>query len=313
MFHVKQKKGEKMKLYDKDYKEFVMRSTGRKKGGFKLKESIAYWEQILFSKTMELIEITSESVDTEELKKQLLLSGMSCVRKSDIYNNIGAYYCTPSDMSGQYPGKPLTVNFMSPNESGTCVVGVNCVLFRNNPLYMPLYPLIQRYASLLAHADITILMSYVKARVQNNVFVTDDDDTSKQIRIFYQNAFEGDFASIVDKGANGIDSLMAVSENSLNINDLLESRENLMTMYFNDIGIQSAKTKKGNMLTPEIESTKPRLLVSLNDMLKSWRQGAKQAKELFDIDIKVELSDEIKAQFKNVDVDKKKGDEKNAE
>lgn len=156
-------------------------------------------------------------------------------------------------------------------------------------------------------------MAYVKARVQNNVFVTDDDDTSKQIRIFYQNAFEGDFASIVDKGANGIDSLMAVSENSLNINDLLESRENLMTMYFNDIGIQSAKTKKGNMLTPEIESTKPRLLVSLNDMLKSWRQGAKQAKELFDIDIKVELSDEIKAQFKNVDVDKKEGNEKNAE
>lgn len=302
-----------MRLYDKEYKDFVIRSTDRKKGGFKLKESIAYWEQILFEKTMELIEMKSDSIDTEELKKQLLLSGMSCVRVSDVYNNIGAYYCTPSDMSGQYPGKPLSVNFMSPNETGTCIVGVDCVLFRNTPLYMPLYPLIQRYASLLAHADITILMAYVKARVQNNVFVTDDDDTSKQIKMFYQNAFEGDFASILDKGANGIESLMAVSENSLNINDLLESRENLMTMYFNDIGIQSAKTKKGNMLTPEIESTKPRLLVSLNDMMKSWKQGAEQAKELFGIDIIVELSEEIKKQFETVDVDKKKEGGKNDE
>lgn len=298
----------------KEYEKYLMHTTSKKMGRFTLKGSIEYWKMVLLQRTMELIDVESDNINTNELKKQLLINGMSCIRRSDVFNNIGAYYCSKSNVTGQYFDVPISVTYYSPQESGEAIIGQDCVLFRNSPLYTPVFPLIERYASLLAHADITIQFALVKYRIQGNVFVSKDDDVKKQISGFFNNAYNGALTSIVDENAMGIENLQATSGEYLKVTELLEARDNLLTMYFNDIGVQSAKNKKGNILVPEIESAKPRLLLSLNDMLKTWREDAKKCENIFNIKIKVELSDEVKQQFDTpVSASKQEGGAKNSE
>lgn len=295
-----------------EYENYLMHTTSRKVGRFTLKGSIAYWKIVLLQRTMELIDVKCNDINTNELKKQLLINGMSCIRKSDVFNNIGAYYCSKSNVTGQYFDVPISVTYYSPQESGESIIDQDCVLFRNSPLYTPVFPLIERYASLLAHTDITIQFALVKYRIQGNVFVSKDDDVKKQISGFFNNAYNGALTSIVDESAMGIENLQATSGEYLKVTELLEARDNLLTMYFNDIGVQSAKNKKGNILVPEIESAKPRLLLSLNDMLKTWKEDAEKCKEMFDIKITVELSEEVKQQFDNpVSASKQEGGNEN--
>lgn len=279
-------------------------------GKFDLNDSMTYWTNILFERTLELIDVSGEGFATTELKKQLILNGMSCVRYSSVFDNVAPYFCYYGNMTGQFFGVPVTVNYTSPRESGNAIIGVDCVLVENTPLRLSLYHLIQRYAVILSHIDISIVSILVKMRMINNVYVAEDDDVIKCINKMYQNAFKGDFGTITNETGRGVELLKTTETNTESVTGLLEARENVMTAYFNDIGVQSAKSKKGNILVPEIESAKPRLLISLNDMLKSWKEGAEKIKQMFDITLTVKLTKEVDGQFKGGAGDDIRNDDK---
>lgn len=285
-------------IRNKDTKNHLFLMT-RKTGRFDLGNSIDYWESFLLNRTMHLIDVRTNAFPADEFKKRLLLSGMCCIRRSSIYNNIGVYWATPSDCTGQYYDRPLSINYNSnTGESGTAIPGSDCVFVKNTSIALPVYPLISRYAIILSHTDISIINTLVSLRAGHGVPVVNSDSTAKSVKKYYTDMFNGNIGAIVDEELLGVElKNLADKESGKTILDLLEARNNVITMYFNDIGVQSAKAKKGNMLTPEIESDMPRLLLSLNEMMDCWQEGAKECKELFNIDVDIDLSEEMKVQF----------------
>lgn len=285
---------------DEKLVEHILMIRKRKKGKFKLTESVAFWETVLINKTMRLIDVTCNdpNFNIDQLKQQLLICGMSCIREDKGFNNIAPFYCTKGNTTGQFFNAPVTVNYYSPNDSGCATPDFDCVLVRNTTLYTPVFPLVQRYALILAHIDITIISLLVLLRTQGSVFVAKDDDTEKSINDFLDNAISGDIASIIDECQLGISTLeMGKNLTPEMVRTTIECRENIITDFLNDIGVQSAKSKKGNMLTPEIDSAMPKLLLSLNEMVATWRADLKKCEKMFDIQFKVELSEEVAQQF----------------
>lgn len=270
-----------------------------RKGKFRLRESIAYWESYLLNRCMRLLTVKTDLFPEDEFKKKLIIGGMACVRKSEIYDNVGVYWCNPANITGQYPDYPETINYTSgTTETGIAYPGVDCVLVKNTSLALPIYPLVTRYATLLAHIDVTMLNVIANMRIGKSVPVAKSDSTAKSIKAFYNGMYNGDLGAIVDEEMTGIQTInICDSDSGGTLLDIVETRNNLVTMFFNDIGVQAAKNKKGNMLTPEIESDAPRLLLSINEMLDFWRKGADEIKEMFGGNIVINLSEEIKNQF----------------
>lgn len=283
------------------------------KGTFNLNRSIGFWESFLLNRVMRLIKVETDAFPPSEWKKKLILSGMACIRRSQIYNNIGVYWCSFADTTGQYYDFPRMVNYNSgTGEAGEAYPDSDCIVVRNSSLCLPLYPLITRYAVLLAHTDLTIINILVNMRAGKAIPIAKTDSVAKSIDKFYNKIFNGSQAVIMDEEMMGVDLMhIADTETGRTLLDAIEARNNIITMFFNDIGVQSAKSKKGNMLTPEILSEAPRLLISLNEMLDYWKEGADDCKDMFGIDIKIELSEEIENQFSIVSTSKQEGSEVN--
>ena len=60
------------------------------------------------------------------------------------------------------------------------------------------------------------------------------------------------------------------------IKDLVETRKNLMTDFYNAIGVRTAWSKKGNMIVEEVTGNDSMVLFNINDMLESRKKGCEK-------------------------------------
>lgn len=287
--------------FESRYEEINTYGMIDKNNRLDLKKSIQYWQDYLFNRCMRLIIVDTNLFPPDEFKKRMLIAGQCCVKHSDIYDNVGVYWCQISDNTGQYRSLPLSVTYESTNDTGLGIVGVDCVYCKNTSLALPISPLINRYALILAHYDLTLIQAIVNIRCGKNMITTSSDQMAKSVEEAYNDLYNGKIGVIVDDlmmQGDGISHIpICDADSARSVVDLIEGRNNIITLFYNDIGVQSSKAKKGNMLIPEIESDKPKLLLSLNEMLDYWRLAGKEITAMFGGMFTARLSEEIAEQF----------------
>ena len=62
---------------------------------------------------------------------------------------------------------------------------------------------------------------------------------------------------------------------------------------YRDLGVRMYQPKKAQVTESELESNDQLLLISLDDMLKSRKEGIEKVNEMFKLNIKVELNDKF--------------------
>ena len=259
----------------------------------KLDYSFKYWNDMLFEKCMRIFTWTGLPFPQKEIESRLLIDGYCGFLKD---SKVGLMVAS-GGMSGvtQYYDEFTTFNWGAPTVANTKSrsIGTDCVIINNNQLRNPILPMVLRYASLLAHADISLKCALINTR-ETNTYASSDENTAENINRYYDKLYNGDSASILDESL--IESVKNISnrESTTAIKDCLSARTDLLSNFFKEIGVKSANDKKERMIESEVDSNNQLLLFNISDMLAERKKACEEINRIFGTSIDVELSDEFK-------------------
>lgn len=261
-------------------------------------KSFIYWRNALLEKCMRIFEWNGlpESIPQKEIEIRLIFRGFAgfVKHKSDLIVTWG-------EMSGitDYADEFINFTFATPLFNGFRKIGDNCIIVNNNAIRNPLYPLIERYAILLAHADLSLQAILINSRATGIITATSQQQADS-VKEWYNALVDGRTMAVVDDEnmeslatAEGLRNVSTVYPNSHSINDYFTITQNLLKSFYNDIGVRMGVEKRERMITDEVNSDDERLLFNLNDMLESRKKACEELKKVFGVNVTVSLSKEF--------------------
>lgn len=264
------------------------------KEGGTFSDGYEYWKEILFERAIKLFkwENTYE-IEPHELEVILMMNGSCGV--TDKYKKI------LSAFNGQYAGEPtqyfdryFDYSVFSPVYSDILKIGKEIEVIRNTATMTSIYPLVHRYAIMLAHTETSLVNTLINGRDSGGIPVASTNAQVEAINNYRNNLCNGRVGAILDPAFSGVQFLSVDKNTVLNIKDLIEVRENLLNSYYNDLGVKTAWNKKGNMINEEVEANNSMLLLNLDDMLEQRQRGCEKINKMYGTNWSVDLSPELK-------------------
>lgn len=269
-----------------------------------LTDSYNYFSEMLFEKSCRLFKWNGlpNNIPQKEIETRLIYYGY-CGLVND--KNKGMMVAS-GGMSGvtQYSDEFTQFTYAAPTaKGGTLNIGKDCVIIDNTSLRNPLYPMITRYALLMAHAEVTLKCALVNMR-SIHAFSSKDDKTVSNILEWEKKRYNGDIGVILDTTDTGLemlgesgtinDLLSAGKIDSNYIKSIVEVRNEILRMFFSELGVNFSKEKRGNMTEDEINQNNNMLLLNVDDMLIRRKEACERFNALNKGNMSVEFSDELK-------------------
>lgn len=166
----------------------------------------------------------------------------------------------------------------------------DAVLIRNDTMWQGLYPMMARYASLIAENLVTLRLSDVMLRVL--ALITAPDDKSKQAADEYlKNISDGKLASIAEnRFLDGIRMQNPPSNNGSYLTQFIELHQYLVGSFYNEVGLNANYNMKREALSESETGLNDDSLMPLcEDMLRCRREDFARVNELFGTSIEVDF------------------------
>jgi hypothetical protein len=260
----------------------------------------AFWRDNLFERVMRLFVWTdTDPVPPKEIEIRLHLQGHCGVAnlKIDDYDSDGqsgltAFFGNYYGVGKYFDEKPYYM-LRCPIWAGGAKVGEECEVISNNSLRNPTIEVVEHYAYLLAHAEVTLGGVLINARDAGGVPVATSTKQLESIKTYQKKLYNGEAGVVTDNGALGVQYAGVSRQTNQNAVDIVEVRQKLLKNFYADIGIRASFDKRSNAVTSEVEADTSMLLLNNSDMLDSRRRGADAVNALFGTNWRVELSPEI--------------------
>lgn len=261
----------------------------------KILNSYSYWINKLLEKCIRIFEWKGLPFPQREIEMNLILYGICGFVKDKKVGLMSA----KGSMSGptQYPDIFKKFTYAAPTaQGGTFNIGEDCVVIYNNALYSPLIDLITRTASLLSHSEISIKCSLVNMR-SNVALSASDDSTVENLKVWYNKLYEGELSAIsVDDtatmiGSESVSNLLKQTSNNLTPLQAIEARNEILRMFYSELGIRFSKEKRGNMTDDEVNNDEQMLMDNISDMLFYRKQACDEINKIFDLNVSVKLNE----------------------
>lgn len=254
--------------------------------------SYRYWLDTLFEKCVRIFEWNGLPFAQKEVEMRLIYDGY-CGFVND--RNCG-YMVATGGMSGptQYFDEFTNFTYAAATaRGGSPVIGKEVVIISNTALRNSLYPMISRYASLLAHAEVTLKCALINLRA-TDTYSTDDDGTAESIKQYYSDIYEGKPGIIIDDSmVDSIKNLSSSRSGQSIIKDSIDARNEILRSFYNEIGVRYTRDKKERMVADEVNNDNQMLLLNVKDMLKQREKACKEINDLFGLNVTVQLSPEF--------------------
>lgn len=257
------------------------------KKGMTLEPSYFYWCNTLMEYCIRLFtwDGLPESIPQHEIELSAFSHGYATVVQ------IGAdRWIAPFDVSREgitdYYDIFTHVTYATPLHTGRCKIGENAIIIPNNNLKMPLLPKIQRYATLLAHCDISICCEMVNDR-QSVLYEAISGKQADKVKLYQDRLYEGEFETIVNAGLDSIKVTDLQKRSSGEIEKLIVSRTKIMQAFFEEIGIRKSQDKKERMITDEATGNDEMLKLNITAMLEARQKASKEMSVLMGREITV--------------------------
>lgn len=266
----------------------------------KLDKSYTYWFYTLLERVARIFEWggVDDICEQRQVELRALCDGFTGLVNDDI---VGLMF-TRGSFNGitQYSDLPFIAeytNFLYANpiaKGGNPVIGKECVILNNTALRTSILPLVKRYASLLAHAEISVKCSLISLR-ETEIFSVEDDKTRENVLLYHKKLYRGEPEVIVDKSL--VNSIQNISANHSQSNQAtlqaIDVRNQLLRAFYQDMGVRYTMDKKERMVSDEVTSDNQVLLVNVNDMLKQRQKFCEKANKLFRTNLSVDFSPEF--------------------
>lgn len=235
-----------------------------------------------------------DTLPARELERALQAGGFAVI--ADLEGNglcaYGPMYCGLGGEPDIY-GNPTIATISNPvlNKSYNLRIGEECVLVRNDPAQMGLYPLLLKYCTMLHENEITMVMANVNRRVQAIISAC-DDATMESAKKFIIDLYAGKLSAIGEaKLFDGLKVSPMASTGNAPMKDLVEYEQYIKASMFNELGLSANYNMKRERFTRDEAITNNEALYPLVDaMLESRRDALEQVNEKYGTDITVELN-----------------------
>ena len=251
-----------------------------------------YWRDELFGRTMRLFKEKTDPVPPKEIEIRLMIRGHAGIAVMPRDGELTAFWGTFNGVSKYFDEKPFYC-VTSPIWAKNLKIGRDVVVIDNNQLRNPLYDLIHHYAIILAHTEVTYVDTLVNARMASGIPVATTEKQKRSIKDFLGKVFNGKFDVVTDIGNLGMDVIGAHTSTAQPIEALWNARTRILSSFLSDIGVKSGVDKRSNTVNDEINADTPSLLINLDDMLNSRKEGFERVNNLFGTSWTVELNPDI--------------------
>lgn len=259
-----------------------------------------FWKMHLFERCIRLFVWESTPIDQKEIEQRLILQGYTGIapfkgrRRNDqfTYGELTAFFGSLSGVTKYIDEK---VNYIArcPIWTKTLRIGSEVALINNSAMRIPTMMLIHHYATMLAHADSSLIMCTINHRADSGIPVAKSQKHKQSIKKMQKDLYEGKFFHATDIGDVGLEFVKITSGSSEDIVKLYEVREKLIKSFYADIGVRSAYEKNNNTVEAEVTSDQSFLLLNVADMLDQRQKGCEEVNRLFGTNWSVKLSPEI--------------------
>lgn len=260
------------------------------------------WQNILTERVINVFRWNNLNFPQREIEILLILVGFCGFTKFKKNNELGAVYGSMSGVTN-YPDIFTKFTYATPLESGMKKIDSELVVINNNEIRMPSLVVINNYAHLLAHADLSLQALLINCR-SGGIIKASTQKQVDSINNWYNSLYNGKSVSILDDSSldsfidtKSMDFLQTVTNNRVDINDYYLIRENLLKSFYSDMGIAGTREKKAHLLNDEIYTDINRVIFNVNDMLHERQQAVEKINEIFKTNISVEFNTEIQEQI----------------
>lgn len=255
------------------------------------------WYERLSDKVLNLFNWSNLPFEQKEIEIRLQMfgNGYTGVLRAP---RLGRVIVANGAASGvtEYPDKWVTYTWNTPLDSGMGKIGEEIALVYNNSLHIPTRRLVQRYAHLLAHAELSLQAILINSRA-TGILAAKDEKQRQDIAAFYAALEDGRTMAIIDDdglsslvGSEGLRMISTAYPAPHTIIDFWQIRQNLYKEFLAEIGISKSTDKKERMITDEVKQDAPLYQYSLDDMLKCREKGAEEINRLFGLNVTVEIN-----------------------
>lgn len=230
-----------------------------------------------------------ETIPQEFLEGYLMESGSCCIAKvnGDLYALLGS----PGGEPDPYyrPTKYIVAN-PALRLSAEYKIDEDCVVMRNDFLWMGLMPLVYRYSALLAENMLTIRVADIVLRAVA-MLSAPDDKTKEAARQYLKDLADGKLGVIGEnRFFDGVKMQSPPSNNGSYLTQFIELDQYLKGSFFQEIGIDALSNMKRESLSEgETHLNEGTLLPLVDHMLEIRQQDLVKVNQMFATNIEVDF------------------------
>lgn len=259
-------------------------------------KSYIYYKNFLFEKLIKIFKYDNlpYTIPQEALEDYILHFGYAGITKNEEFGMV-AVPCTKYGV-GLYPRYEPLAQYCTPLMQGRdLIIGQDIVVVKNNTYQLSCVDLVERYARLLADADSSITIALQNARI--NVLPSFDDEESAESYKAYMIANRlGQVDTVLDSSfiqTGKFTDYQKNNQSTLSLS-LVETRNEILRSFLQEIGITTANGKKERMVVDEVNVNSQLLLFNLRDMLDNRKKAMEDVNSIYGTNITVELSEEYR-------------------
>lgn len=236
-----------------------------------------------------------ESIPEEMLEYYLMNLGTCYISRVDTTEGKNELYALKGSFGGPPDGyyRPTLYIVANPglNFSKQFNLKEDGVLFRNDPLWVGLYPLMSRYASMMAENLVTMRMADIMLRVVA-MMSAPDDATKAAAEEYLRKLEKGDLGVIGENRFfdEGVKLQSPPSNNGSFVTQFIELHQYLIGTFWNEVGLNANfNMKRESIGEGESSLNEDSLLPLAEIMLKTRKEDVDKVNKMFGTSIEVEF------------------------
>lgn len=262
-----------------------------------------------FDKCFSIFDIKGlpDSMNKREVLRLLFSYGWCVIPNEKIKDNI---YAFTGGLGGLYNAyyEPTQVVVSNPylkfDKTLTIQDDKDAVLIRNDTYLMGLYPLINKYATIMTECDLSLRLGVINTR-KVNTFVADNQDVKDAFDNYNKAVEDGVQPSAIVSNAflQGQEGLKDVQQpiRTSNLKDLIELKQYCLASLWNEIGVNANYNMKRESINESESGLNEQALIPfVQDMLNNLKEGFEKVNKIHNLNIIVELSPMWKTTFEQV-------------
>ena len=254
-----------------------------------------YWTDNLFERIMRLfVWAGAGDILPKEMESRILIAGHCGVINffDGITEELTAMFGSFYGVNKYFDEKPF-YNLRCPIWAGSGRIGYDTCIIENTSLKNPCLPMVQRYAYMLAHTEVSLVKALINLRDSGGVPVATSSKQKADIEDYQQKLYNGEDGVVIDFGALGVEFAGTDRHTNQSILDIMEVRQKLLKNFYSDIGIRASFDKRSNTVVNEVEADTTMLLFNITDMLEARKRSADRVNKMFGVNWSVDVSPEI--------------------